>query len=112
MTYKSKRAKACDIPQKVKEKVFERDGGVCVFCQSGNARPNAHFIARSQNGLGIEENILTLCSKCHDRYDRTTDRQQMREFFKRYLQSKYAGWNEEKLIYKKWSDYGNIQSKD
>ena len=102
MNYKSKRAKACDISKEVKEKVFERDGGVCVFCLSGNASPNAHYISRAQGGLGIEQNILTLCNECHDRFDKTTDRKEMREFFKEYLQSKYAGWNEQDLIYKKF----------
>lgn len=99
--YKSKRAKACDIPKAVKEKVFERDGGLCIFCLCGNASPNAHYISRAHGGLGIEQNILTLCSECHRRYDATTDREQMRQFFKRYLQSKYADWNENDLIYKK-----------
>ena len=102
MKYKTKRAKACDIPLEVREKVFERDGGICVFCLGGNASANAHYISRSQGGKGIEENILTLCHACHERYDKTTDRKQMREFFRKYLQSKYDGWNEEDLIYKKF----------
>lgn len=101
MRYKTKRAKACDIPIEVKEKVFERDG-YCVFCGNPNANPNAHYISRAHGGLGIEQNILTLCQVCHDRYDKTTDRKQMREFFKKYLQGKYAEWNEDNLIYKKF----------
>lgn len=101
MKYKSKRAKACDIPLKVKQAVFERDGW-CVFCGNPNASPNAHYISRSQGGLGIEENVLTLCNDCHRRYDQTTDRKQMREFFKDYLQSKYEGWSESNLYYKKF----------
>lgn len=101
MNYKSKRAKACDIPPKVKERVFERDS-YCVFCGNPNASPNAHYIARSQNGLGIEQNVLTLCNDCHYRYDNTADRKQMREFFKRYLQSKYEDWKEDDLVYKKF----------
>lgn len=102
MRYKSKRSKACDIPKEVKEKVFERDNEQCVFCGNGWAFPNAHYIARSQGGLGIEENILTLCDSCHKRYDQTTDRKQMREYFKNYLKGKYKDWGEEKLIYKKF----------
>ena len=31
--------------------------------------PNMHFIRRSQNGLGIEENVVTGCLKCHAEYD-------------------------------------------
>lgn len=101
MNYKSKRAKACDITPEVKETVWERDNYACVFCGKVYASPNAHYIARSKNGLGIEQNILTLCNDCHRRYDQTTDRKKMREFFKRYLQSKYENWNEDNLIYKK-----------
>ena len=102
MKYKSKRAKACDITQAVKGKVWERDQERCIFCGNPYAMPNAHFISRAQGGLGIEENILTLCNGCHRRYDQTTDRKQMREFFKNYLQSKYDGWSESNLIYKKF----------
>ena len=101
MMYKTRRAKACDIPQAVKDKVLERDNGQCVFCFNGVAAANAHYISRAQGGLGIEQNILTLCGVCHDRYDKTADRKQMKEFFKRYLQSKYADWNEKNLYYKK-----------
>lgn len=77
----------------------------CVFC--GAAAPtntpvwsNAHFIARSQAGLGIEWNGLTLCPSCHRRYDQTTERAEMREFFRDYLRDKYYGWgwSEEKLV--------------
>ena len=68
---KSKRTKATDIPQKVKQAVWERDGGRCVVCGCcRNVMPNAHFIPRSKGGLGIEENIVTLCTnltenQCH-----------------------------------------------
>ena len=51
--------------------------------------------------MGIEENGLTLCPKCHRRYDQSTDRKMMREFFREYLQSKYEYWNEDDLIYRK-----------
>lgn len=97
---KAKRTKALEIPPKVKQKVLERDGA-CVWCGK-QGQPNAHFIARSHSGLGIEENILTLCFDCHRRYDQTTERQKMRDYFKEYLKSKYPEWDEEKLIYNKW----------
>lgn len=96
----NKRTKALQIPQSVKEKVWERDGG-CVYCGSHNAAPVAHYIARSHGGLGIEENILTLCGECHRRYDQTTKRRDMKEFFREYLKSKYPEWDEKNLIYKR-----------
>lgn len=99
---KSKRTKALEIPAKVKRKVFERDGKACVWCGSREGQPNAHFIPRSHGGLGIEENILTLCWNCHMMYDQTDNRKDMCRFFKMYLGRKYPDWDETKLVYKKW----------
>jgi 5-methylcytosine-specific restriction endonuclease McrA len=87
----------------VKQAVYERDGGRCVLCgRSYGAFPNAHFIARSHGGLGVEENILTLCIPCHHRYDNSADRAEIREELEKYLRSKYPGWDESKLTYRKW----------
>lgn len=110
---KSKRAKAVDIPMSVKKKVFARDKGRCVVCgNSYNVMPNSHYIPRSKGGLGIEENIVTLCSemtlnKCHRKYDFGTkeEREIIGNKIKKYLKSKYDNWDEKKLIYKKWDDY-------
>ena len=97
---KSRRTKALEIPPKVKKAVYERDGGCCVCCgRRGN--PDAHFIPRSQGGLGIEENILTLDWECHMRFDQSTERAKMKAFFREYLKSKYPEWDEEKLVYRK-----------
>lgn len=97
----NKRTKALQIPPAVKEKVWERDGGCCVYCGNHYAAPVAHFIARSQGGLGIEENILTLCDNCHRKYDQSTKRNEMRIFFRDYLKSKYPEWDETNLIYRR-----------
>ena len=51
--------------------------------------------------MGVEANGLTLCPICHRKYDQTTNRSKMREFFREYLSSKYEGWNEEDLIQRK-----------
>lgn len=97
----NKRTKACDISQKVKNKVWKRDNECCILCGSPYARPNAHFISRSHSGLGIEKNIVTLCSNCHRRYDQTTERENIRVYIRNYLKEKYKDWNEEDLVYKK-----------
>lgn len=99
---KSKRSKACDISQKVKQIVWERDCHRCIICGSSQALPNAHYIPRSKGGLGIEQNIVTLCLNCHYKTDHTTDRVIMLEKIKSHLQSKYEGWSEQKLYYRKW----------
>jgi 5-methylcytosine-specific restriction endonuclease McrA len=106
---KSKRSKACDISQAVKEKVWERDNGRCVVCGNNyNVMPNSHFISRANGGLGIEENIVTLCTnfttnKCHYKYDNGTreEREQIGAIIENYLKSKYLNWNKENLTYKK-----------
>lgn len=95
-----KRTKALQIPADVKLRVWERDG-FCVYCGNPNAAPVAHYIARSQGGLGVEENILTLCQNCHRRYDQSGERQKMKAFFREYLRSKYPEWNEGNLRYRR-----------
>lgn len=106
---KTKRSKATDIPMSVKKKVWERDNHCCVVCgNSYNVMPNAHFLSRSKGGLGIEENIVTLCTlltenKCHHKYDNGTkeERAEIKEIIRNYLMSKYPNWNEDDLVYKK-----------
>ena len=110
---KTKRAKATDIPKAVKERVFARDKGKCVVCgNSYNVMPNAHYISRAKGGLGIEENIVTLCTemtlnKCHRKYDFGTkeEREKIGNIIEKYLKSKYENWDKKNLVYKKWSNY-------
>lgn len=47
---KSKRSKACDISQKVKEAVWNRDNHKCIYCGRyvSKTYANAHFVKRSQ----------------------------------------------------------------
>ena len=112
---KSNRSKKTDISPEVKRIVWERDNHRCVVCGNNwNVMPNAHYISRAKGGLGIEENIVTLCTeltknKCHKRYDNGTkeEKEIIKAIIKTYLMSKYPNWDEKKLIYKKWSDYEN-----
>ena len=108
---KANRTKALDIPMAVKRKVAERDSRdghpCCIYC--GLPAPseypltfsNAHYIPRSQGGLGVEENILTLDWECHMKYDHSDEREEMKAFFREYLMSKYPDWDEEKLVFVK-----------
>ena len=108
-----KDTKARDFARKAKIAIALRDSidgwPCCVFC--GAAAPselawsNAHYISRAQGGLGIPENGLTLCPVCHRKYDQTTARKEMREFFRDYLQECYTEWQEEQLIYRKGYEY-------
>lgn len=97
---KSKRTKALEIPKAVKRRVEERDEGICIICGRPGF-PNAHFIARSHGGLGIEENIVTLCSGCHRRYDQSTDRTAIGTAIADYLRGCYTDWDPVNLVYRK-----------
>ncbi len=102
--YSSRRAKACAIPSYVKQAVYKRDEGRCVYCGRPGL-PEAHFISRSKGGLGVQENVLTLCRPCHDKFDNgdRQTREGMREFFREYLMTQYPEWDEEKLIYRRYT---------
>lgn len=107
---KTKRSKATDIPMSVKKKVFERDNGRCVVCGNNyNVMPNAHILSRAKGGLGIETNVVTLCTlltenKCHHKFDNGT-KQEHEEIYnkiEKYMKSIYGDdWCIEDQKYKK-----------
>ena len=110
---KSLRSKSTDISQSVKQKVWERDQGRCVICgNSYNVMPNAHILSRAKGGLGVETNIVTLCTlmttnKCHHRFDNGTkqEHETMMKIITKYMRSIYGkNWNLDDQKYKKWSD--------
>lgn len=99
----SKLSKATDISQRVKKIVWERDSACCIICNKHGygVMPNSHYIRRSKGGLGIPENVGTMCIECHNAYDNGERREEIGLKFKEYLKSKYPNWNEEDLIYRK-----------
>lgn len=102
-----KRTKACAIPQKVREEVETRDGRVCLFCGK-TGRGEAHVVSRAHGGLGVPENIITVCRECHDRMDQSQARGMYLQIAKDYLKRHYPGWSEDKVTYNKWKglEYG------
>lgn len=97
-----RRTKALSIPAAVKREVWERDGRRCILCGSPDGAPNAHYVARSQGGLGVAENIVTLCPACHGRYDNGPGRRETGAEIRAYLMEKYPGWDEGELTYRKY----------
>lgn len=89
------------ISKSVKERVWRRDSGCCIYCGNPNAAPNAHYIPRSRGGLGIEENIVTLCAECHRDYDQSGERKVVGAYIRGYLKAQYAEWDEKKLVYRR-----------
>ena len=98
------RTKMVSISKAVKHAVYERDHQSCVWC--GRYVPEycacCHYIPRSKGGLGIEQNILTLCGTCHRDYDNGKDRKRMKRYFRAYLEEEYGVLNEDDLVYNKW----------
>ena len=111
----SKRAKSTQISTKVKTAVYDRDGGLCVICGKPGS-PDAHFVPRSKGGLGIKENIVTLCRECHDRFDHgdtydmtvigTMVRCYLMELYPdiEYPYDRYHPDDDSKLIYQKYGE--------
>ncbi|MDO5549428.1 MAG: HNH endonuclease [Eubacteriales bacterium] len=96
-----RRTKSLDIPAHVKDAVWERDNHCCVLCGDPRAAPNAHYISRAQGGLGIVQNIVTLCESCHREYDQSPDRKYIRNELRAYLSGVYPDLDEHTLKYRK-----------
>ena len=90
-----------DIPLKVKMLVGNRDDWNCVIC-GAPGDPVAHVVNRSQGGLGIEQNIVTMCYRCHVRMDNGIGGRELRDTCEWYLRTKYPGWTRQRVTYDKW----------
>ena len=107
---KSKRSKATDITQKVRKEVLNRDNFACIICGDNRTLTMAHYIPRSKGGLGISQNLVTMCMSCHHKIDNGKSKEvadNLTLAVKSYLHSKYAGsWNEKDLKYDKYKKEG------
>lgn len=101
------RTKFTNIEFKTKRSVWERDNGQCILCgiHVSVHNSNAHIVPRSKGGLGIEQNIVTLCPLCHHYLDNSSQRKFLMEVVVKYITNKYDDWDEEKLKYRKGMKY-------
>lgn len=83
------------VAPEVKAAVWERGGHGCVLCGSPFAAPDAAYFPRSQGGPGIPENTVTLCFCCRARIDNGSETAGIRERLRRYLKSRYPGWDDQ-----------------
>ena len=110
-----RKTKAEQIPRKVKEKVWERQGGKSLF-SSAPITVNmccCHFIPRSKSGLGIEENIFGCSPSEHRLFDENllvspSSRDEVKNIRSRWkakaeehFKQHYPNWDPEELRYKK-----------
>ena len=99
----------------VKKRVWERQKGRSLFSPYSPITVEeccCHFIPRSKGGLGIEENVFGCVQRPwkneHLMFDgnilgsANVSREQMRTVVRNHLRSKYKGWNEKKLVYRKY----------
>ena len=98
----SKVSKACDISPSVRKEVLERDGHHCIVCGTNYGLQIAHYISRGRLGLGIPQNLATMCVVCHQEFDNGKLHTQMQNLVREHLKAHYEDWDEKNLIYKKW----------
>lgn len=53
-------------------------------------------------GLGVPENTVTLCSRCHDFYDNGAGGGSLKSKIADHLRGKYPDWGEKRLVYRKY----------
>lgn len=63
-----KRKTRGEFSAETKNAIFERDKWRCVKCGANNNLEKVphHVIFKSQGGLGIKRNGVTICRSCHD----------------------------------------------
>lgn len=101
----SKRSKATDIKSSVRSEVFLRDKYRCVSCGSPTNLTLAHiYINRSHGGLGVMQNLATLCMTCHHHLDngKRNDHDIVEAKVKEYMMSLYGKPDFKALKYIKW----------
>lgn len=97
------------IPKEVYEAVVNRDKvndySVCVYCgrpardDTGEGLECHHFIPRSLGGMGIEQNLVMLCGKCHRKIH--NGNVELNQFVREYLNVRYEEWSEDQVIWRK-----------
>lgn len=114
MAKKSKQARAREFSKRAREAILFRDYGRCIFCAKEYHMEKAtwlgteiksvmHYIPRSKNGLGIEQNGAIGCQYHHEMMDNGHEgrREEMLGIFRDYLKEHYPDWSEADLVYSK-----------
>lgn len=92
----------------------------CILCGAPGG-PHCHVVRRSQGGMGVVENIVTLCGPCHYAFDEGLfmdrlrplgfhSQADIRAYIINYLRGFYPDWTEEKVRYHKWDSVSESSS--
>ena len=98
------RKEATSISPLVRETVLNRDNKRCVICGSNfNLQLHHCFVNRSHGGLGVKENLVTLCCQCHFYADNGLPKQKIAvdNVIEGYMRSKYPNLDKSILRYRK-----------
>jgi 5-methylcytosine-specific restriction endonuclease McrA len=97
-----------EFDKKTREKIYSRDQYRCINCHDTGMLGVAHvFVPRSKGGLGVEENGVLMCQRCHHEMDngRVKEISEMiKKVAEEYLKKQYH-IDLEKIIYNKWKNY-------
>jgi 5-methylcytosine-specific restriction endonuclease McrA len=52
--------------QALRREILKRDGWRCQFCGKAIDLQVHHIESRAQLGSDLEQNLITLCSRCHE----------------------------------------------
>ena len=117
------RTKYLKYGKETAKEVMDRDRE-CLFCRlkyhtegqnlsdlEFNIFDIAHFINRSQGGLGVKENLILLCRWHHSHFDNSNKsyRQEMQQIAEDYLITLYPNLDISKLVYQKYGDWFYIE---
>ena len=95
------RLQATSISEKVRKEVIQRDK-CCIICGSRSFLQIAHYINRSQGGLGLKENLVLLCGLCHREADNGKNSLEVKAKVRQYLEKLYPNFTDEMRRYDKW----------
>lgn len=95
---RSKRSLATGIPKHVRQEVLVRDRR-CVICGSMHQIEIHHLVERSRLGMGVDNNLVSLCRQCHrDIHNGDTGK---KTFIRNYLERLYPDITDNMRKYKK-----------
>lgn len=97
-----------EFDKKTRERIYSRDRRQCINCGDTSMLGIAHvFISRAKGGLGVEENGVLLCQRCHHEMDNGRVKEigdMIRRVAEEYLKKQYH-IDLEKIRYNKWKNY-------